>query len=114
MAAITFIAPVQAEPWKGGGMGWNGHHDGDNWRYRRHRDRDRDNNFGPALFGFAAGAVVGSALAPRPYYYQEPVVVYRSGPDYISWCSARYRSFRPDLGMYMGYDGRWHQCVYPY
>lgn len=32
--------------------------------------------------GLAAGAIIGSALAPRPYYYYEPAPVYVAPPPH--------------------------------
>lgn len=32
--------------------------------------------------GLAAGAIIGSAIAPRPYYYYEPAPVYGPPPGY--------------------------------
>ena len=32
------------------------------------------------LGGLAAGAIIGGALAPRPYYYDEPAPVYVAPP----------------------------------
>lgn len=83
------------------------------------------------LFGFAAGAVVGSTLstpryyAPRPYYaprtyyaprpYYDPSPVYYAkpapwSPAWYRYCSAKHRSFNPNTGYFLGYDGRHHFC----
>jgi hypothetical protein len=63
--------------------------------------------------GLAAGAIIGGALAARPYpVYEEPV--YGPPPadydDWVAYCSSRYRSFDPASGTYMGYDGVRHPC----
>ncbi len=56
-------------------------------------------------FGFAAGAIVGAALAqPRP----APQVVYSS--DWVSYCSAKYQSYNPATNLCLGYDGYYHPC----
>jgi hypothetical protein len=83
------------------------------------------------IFGLAAGAMLGSALAqPRyyPYYQQAPVyvappppVVYQPAPVYYSapdpwtpawyqYCEQRYRSFDGRTGYYLGFDGDYHFC----
>jgi hypothetical protein len=80
------------------------------------------------LFGFAAGAILGSALSqPRYYYYREPVYVapppvvygpapvYRAyaepwTPEWYAYCDARYRSFDPGTGYFRGYDNQYHFC----
>ena len=108
------------------------------WRgdggYRHHRrDRDRDALIGGAL-GLATGVIIGGALASQPRYQErryvepeyypepEPRVIYRRQPVYApsyepwtqSWydyCSQRYRSFNPQSGTFVGYDGREHFCT---
>lgn len=76
------------------------------------------------IFGFAAGAIVGSALtAPRYYYPAQPYYYYRPAPApayygrpapwtpaWYSYCSSKYRSFNPQTGYFYGYDGRYHFC----
>lgn len=73
---------------------------------------------GPAAagaIGFAAGAIVGGALAqPRYYAPPAPRPVYVglrpwSGRWY-AYCADRYRSFDPRSGTFMGRDGRRHFC----
>jgi hypothetical protein len=72
--------------------------------------------WGVGAAGFAAGALLGSALAPRPYYYYDygpPAYAYEPGPGYDdaeACCEARFRSYDPRSGTYMGYDGRRHPC----
>lgn len=101
-------------------------------RPRRHQ-RDRDALVGGAL-GLATGVIIGGALASQPRYTEpryvepdyypepEPRVIYRRQPVYTpsyepwtqSWydyCSQRYRSFNPQSGTYVGYDGREHFCT---
>ncbi|HZT26168.1 MAG TPA: BA14K family protein [Pseudolabrys sp.] len=92
---ILAAAPAQAR--------WYGHwHHGGAW--------------GAGLAGFAAGAVIGSALAPRPYYYDYgPDYAYVPGPvveggDAVAYCEARFRSYDPASGTYLGYDGLRHPC----
>jgi hypothetical protein len=99
---------------------------GGGWYYNNY------NNNGAAvatgIIGFAAGAIVGSALsgpryyAPQPYAYQpRPVYNYQPAPVYYgppapwtaqwySYCGSKYRSFNPSTGYFLGYDGRYHFC----
>ena len=104
-SAVTFAAPAQARYW---------HHHG---------------GFGAALGGFAAGALLGGALASRPYYgngyyvapgyydygyddgyaYEPPVVV-GTDPSAVAYCEKRFRSYDPASGTYLGYDGNRHPC----
>jgi hypothetical protein len=90
----------------------------------RHRHHHGD-ALAAGIFGFAAGALLSSALAPRYYYqpapvYAAPPVVYGPTPayyapepwtsDWYSYCSSRYRSFDPQTGYFLGYDGNYHFC----
>ena len=81
--------------------------DAQRWRYRHHGGW-----WGPAA-GFAAGAIIGGALAPRPYYY-DPGYAYVEGPGPedgdIAYCQSRYKSYDPASGTYLGYDGQRHPC----
>jgi hypothetical protein len=108
-------------------------------RHNRDRDRDygrnhgrnhgRDAVIGGAL-GLATGVIIGGALANQerrvyvePDYYPEPEprVIYRQPvvvPTYEPWtqswynyCSQRYRSFNPNTGTFVGYDGLEHFCT---
>lgn len=97
--------------------------------YRRHH-HNNDALVGGAL-GLATGMIIGGAIASQPRYeerrvyvepdyYPEPErrVIYREAPSYEPWtqswyrfCSQRYRSFDPNSGTYVGYDGREHFCT---
>ncbi|GLS32151.1 BA14K-like protein [Mesorhizobium albiziae] len=105
---------------------------GDNWR----RHRSNGDAVAAGVIGLAAGALIGGALAqPRyrePVYYDdyyEPAPVRRYNyvrtyeePRYVRryaepwsrewyrYCSSRYRSFDPDTGTFVGYDGRERFC----
>ncbi len=76
--------------------------------------RDYDDDFGWALGGFAAGAIIGG-LAAQPRYYGG----YYGGSSYgggghVSWCYARYRSYRAYDNTYQPYYGPRRVCVSPY
>jgi hypothetical protein len=81
-----------------------GHRDGRRW----HRHRHRDNDFPAALFGFGAGAIVGSLLA-QPRYYAEPAPRYRYS-DADAYCASKYRSYKPWTGTYTTYSGYEKPC----
>jgi len=96
-SALVVTAPAQARGWRHGGGG--------------------------AIAGFAAGAIIGGALAASgpygygygygPGYYDEPV--YGPGPGYgggdaIGYCMSRFKSYDPNSGTYRGYDGMRHSC----
>jgi hypothetical protein len=58
---------------------------------------------------------------PRPHrpYYAEPSVVYYQdrpalqpwSPEWFRYCGDRYRTFDPDTGTFVGYDGEEHFCA---
>jgi BA14K-like protein len=101
----------------------------------RHRHRHHHNGAGLAaagIFGLAAGALLGSALAqpryyrsyepapvyiappPPPVYYQ-PSPAYYARPDpwtpeWYQYCEQRYRSFDARTGYFLGFDGSYHFC----
>lgn len=72
--------------------------------------------------GFVAGAVIGGALAPYPYYYGPGPYYYGPGPYYapgpvyapggnaVAYCMQRFKSYDPASGTYLGYDGLRHPC----
>jgi hypothetical protein len=76
--------------------------------------------------GFAAGAIIGGALAARPYYYggyygpsyyyepyyepAPPPAYYSGGGDDVAYCMQRFKSYDPRSGTYLGYDGARHPC----
>ena len=120
IVALTMAAPAEA----GRGKKWKG---GDryvqkNYYYNRgYRRRDNGiNALGAGLLGFGVGAIVGSALTPREVYVAPPpppapptYVGYRPAPwtpDWYSYCYSRYRSFNPNTGTFIGYDGYEHFC----
>ncbi|MBN9052971.1 BA14K family protein [Shinella sp. PSBB067] len=98
--------------------------------YPRHHHRNNDALVGGAI-GLATGMIIGGAIASQPRYeerrvyvepdyYPEPErrVIYRPAPSYEPWtqswyryCSQRYRSFDPNSGTFVGYDGREHFCT---
>lgn len=88
-------------------------------------DRHRGDAVAAGVLGLAAGAILGGAMSqPRPVYryhddyprtYHRPVyrdVTYEPwSAEWYRACDARYRSFDPASGTFMGYDGRRHFCA---
>ncbi len=84
------------------------------------------NNTGAIIGGIAAGAIIGGVIAganrgyaapgyyePAPTYYGPPPprAYYGPGPgDPVAYCMQRYRSYRPDTGTFVGYDGIERPC----
>jgi hypothetical protein len=72
-------------------------------------------------FGLAAGALAGAALGgyyggydgyDDGYYGDSygPAYAYEGGDDGAGYCMQRYRSYDPNSGTYLGYDGLRHPC----
>ena len=79
--------------------------------HHHHRNRHHHSNVGAGIAGFAAGAILGGALAshsygPDYYAYQPPPYYRRS----VRWCMRHYRSYDPRSRTYLGYDGYRHNC----
>jgi len=119
--ALTLAAPAEAG--RGHGHGWKGGGGGryvqnNYYGYRRGGGGD---SLAAGLIGFGVGAIVGSALTPREVYVAPPPppapVYTRAGygppawtPDWYSYCYSRYRTFNPNTGRFVGYDGYEHFC----
>jgi hypothetical protein len=106
--AIKNAVPCQVEAVRWRGRGWGGR----GWGWG----------------GFAAGAIIGGALAapyyggyyggyyPAPYYpapYPVAPGYYGGGPagdDDVAYCMQRYRSYDPQSGTFLGFDGARHPC----
>jgi hypothetical protein len=74
------------------------------------------NAVGAGLLGLGIGAIVGSALTPQTVYVAPPPpppgyyapAAYGPPPwtpNWYAYCSSRYRSFNPNTGYFVGYDG---------
>ncbi len=68
---------------------------------------------GQATSSFGVGIIITgiagpnpSAAAPATPQTQDPA----AEQDWLAYCAARYRSFDPASGTYLGYDGRRHAC----
>lgn len=97
LIALTFAAPAEAgRYYRGGGGGGSA--------------------LGAGLIGFGIGAIIGSALTPRevyvappppppPGYYPASYGPPPWSPEWYEYCTYRYRSFNPNTGYFMGYDG---------
>jgi hypothetical protein len=101
-------------------------HDDDYWVWRKNRHRWRDAEYrrwydrhdhdfdddelAAGVFGLAAGALFGAAIAGAGQP-QAPVVV--NNQEWLAYCTNRFQSFDPATGTYLGYDGERHPCVMP-
>jgi BA14K-like protein len=127
LMALTLAAPAEAGRGNGYGKGWKG---GGGGRYVQNNyygrggygRRDNYDALGAGLIGFGVGAIVGSALTPREVYVAPPPppprpVYTRAAygppawtPDWYTYCYSRYRSFNPNTGTFIGYDGYERFC----
>ena len=118
VGVMALMTAVPAEAGRGHGKGWKG-----GGRYVQHNHYYRRNDgisaLGAGLLGFGVGAIVGSALTPREVYVAPPPrpAYRRAGygppawtPDWYTYCYSRYRSFNPNTGTFIGYDGYEHFC----
>ncbi|MDR6951652.1 hypothetical protein J2X65_001001 [Ancylobacter sp. 3268] len=56
---------------------------------------------------FAAGALIGGAIAAQPSYSG-------GGNAHVQWCASQYRSYRASDNTFQPYNGPRQQCVSPY
>ena len=103
--ALKNAAPTDIETvrWRGrGGRGW-----------------------GPGIAaGLLGGAIIGGLLAAPYYGYDDPYYAYEPGPygpgpyaygpgyggNAVAYCMQRFRSYDPNSGTYVGFDGLRHSC----
>ncbi len=70
------------------------------WRRHGHwRHHHRGHGWGPALGGFAAGAIIGGAIASQ-----------QQQQDWVAYCSSKYQSFNPATGTYINNRGQERPC----
>lgn len=113
LAATMAIGTVAVTTTDASAQRWGRHHGG--WGHRH-------GGWGwGAGAGFAAGALLGGALASRPYYGSYGPGYYYGEPGYYAavpaptgdgdaYCARRFRSYDPSTGTYLGYDGQRHPC----
>ncbi|MDH4441923.1 MAG: BA14K family protein [Rhizobium sp.] len=88
-----------------------------NWRgHRGYRERRAGyryhNGYWYPLAAFAAGAIIGGAIASQPR-----AVAPRAGninPQHYQWCQNRYRSYDGSSNTFQPYNGPRQQCLSPY
>ena len=91
------------------------------------RRRGYGYGYGGVGAGFVAGAIIGGALAapyygygygPGPYYYAPPpppppgygAPAAPVAGDAVAYCMQRFKSYDPNSGTYLGFDGQRHPC----
>jgi hypothetical protein len=108
VTALTLAAPAQA------GRGW-----GHGGPYYYHHGGGGGDAWAAGLLGLGVGAIIGSALTPQTVYVAPPPPpAYAPAaygpppwtPDWYSYCYSRYRTFNPNTGYFVGYDGVAYFC----
>jgi hypothetical protein len=118
----TGVSPGPRFAGNPGGGGGNWHNNGGgNWRNNGGNWHRR----GGYIPGAVAGAVIGGAIASSygyydpgyavdPGYYDDGSGVVAVAPqgddDSVAYCMQTYRSYDPQSGTYLGYDGLRHPC----
>jgi hypothetical protein len=87
------------------------------WRgHRGYRDRRAGyryhNGYWYPLAAFAAGAIIGGAIANQPRAV--PRVSGNLSANHYQWCQNRYRSYDSYSNTFQPYNGPRQQCVSPY
>jgi hypothetical protein len=100
-AAIPVESDNSAKWWyRGQKHGHGHHHNRHDHRYYDYDDDDYD--AGAAfLFGAIGGLTTGAIIGSQRSY---------GGSGWAAACAAKYRSFDPRTGTYLGYDGYRHPC----
>jgi BA14K-like protein len=73
------------------------------YHHHHHHHHHHGGGFFP---GFAIGAAIGGLMAAAP---PPPPPRYYDGRS-VEWCLHHYRSYDPNSGTYLGYDGYRHPC----
>lgn len=90
---------------------YNGHR---GYRDRRPGYRYHEGYWFP-LAAFAAGAVIGGAVAAPRYVEPAPAPVAGNlNPRHYDWCATRYRSYDSYSNTFQPYNGPRQQCLSPY
>ncbi|KKX28335.1 BA14K family protein [Rhizobium sp. LC145] len=92
---------------------YNGHR---GYRDRRAGYRYHEGYWFP-LAAFAAGAVIGGAVAAPRYVEPAPAPAPVAGnlnPRHYDWCATRYRSYDSYSNTFQPYNGPRQQCLSPY
>jgi BA14K-like protein len=117
LAACTVLAvaaPASAAPWGWHGGGW--HRGGFGWPAAVAAGvvggavaAATSPLWAPGYYDYAPGYAYapGYDYAPGPYVASGPVVAQNDGTSY---CAARFRSYDPASGTYLGFDGMRHPC----
>ncbi|WP_319775551.1 BA14K family protein [Breoghania sp.] len=112
MLAVTTVG-ADARP-----RGGRHHHSHHHHHHHKHYN-NRNNGLAAGILGLGAGMIIGNVLAsPRhvaPPPPPPPAPSYTGSyrpwtPQWRGYCEARYRSFNPATGYFLGYDGQYHFC----
>lgn len=83
------------------------------WRRRGDRGRRGRRGGSGVAAGVLGGMILGGMLAGPRYYGYAPGPYYGPGyyrGDAVAYCMRRFKSYDPNSGTYLGYDGYRHPC----
>ena len=112
-ALAVFVLPNISSADAARRCGWNncayhgGGRNNNNWSHHHNGGNGSPWAYGALGFGLGMLAVPGIYGGYGGYGYRP---AYASGAAWYRYCAARYRSFDPASGTYMGYDGHRHRC----
>ncbi len=78
--------------------------------YPRHYVRPYRYHRGDAALGVVGGLAAGALIAGAIASSQAQPLHRTQDPDYIAYCSRKYRSFDPQSGTYLARDGLRYPC----
>ncbi|MFD0934221.1 BA14K family protein, partial [Methylobacterium trifolii] len=95
---------------RGGYGGYRGYGGGYGRGYGYRRGIGPGAAIGLGIAGFAAGAIIGGAIANSQAQAAPVVVQGGPGPEAVAACARRFRSYDASSGTYLGNDGDHHTC----
>lgn len=89
---LLILAALVASTTMASAQGWGPH------RHWHHHHSGPGAFVGGVLGGILGGVIANQYRAPAP------------APDPVAWCMARYRSYNPETGVYLAFDGTYRRC----
>jgi len=103
-------SPVMAQEHRGHNGGWQEH---GGWHGPRSYSGGGSYGFpGGVLGGVLGGIFANTFFPPQPQVVIVPQVpeMVPYTPAWYQYCSSKYRSFNPQTGMFLGFDGQLRMC----
>jgi hypothetical protein len=112
LAAPLGAAPLGAAMADAGAPLVNVQYYGHRHRHHHHHRHHRRNDVGGAIAAGAALGIIGGIMAAQaqPRYYEPAPVYVEPRGDVHAYCFSKFKSYDPESGTYLGYDGYRHPC----